>query len=149
MKPSPATISVALLTVADADEAFALARLAFGHLTPGRWRQIVRRWTSSGQTASGALLARDSAGRLVGIAPFAVRSDLCDGKTLWVERVAAFALVDSEPVVVALADGLRTTARALDCRRLKVDTGVADGALRQALARTSDCVRSTLIQSTV
>ncbi len=149
MKPSPATISVARLTSADADEAFALARLAFGQLAPGRWRQIVRRWTASGQPTSGALLARDSAGRLVGIAPFAVRSDLCEGKTLWVERVAAFALVDSEPVVVALADGLRTTARALDCRRLKVDTGVADGALRDALARTSDCVRSTLIQSTI
>jgi len=149
MKPSPATISVARLTSTDIDEAFGLARLAFSDLTPGRWRQIARRWTTSGQAASGALLARDAALRLVGIAPYAVRTDLCQGKTLWVERVAAFALVDSEPVVIALADGLRATARALDCRRLKVDTGVADSALRDALARSSDCVRSTLVQSTV
>lgn len=149
MKPSPATISVARLTSADIEEAFGLARLAFSDLTPGRWRQIARRWTTSGHANSGALLARDGAGRLVGIAPFAVRTDLCQGKTLWVERVAAFALVDSEPVVIALADALRATARAFDCRRLKVETGAADSTLRQALARTPDCVRSTLVQSTV
>lgn len=149
MTPSPATISVARLTSADIDEAFCLARLAFSELTPAHWRRISRRWTTSGQATSGALLARDAAGRLVGIAPFGVRTDLCPGKTLWVERVAAFALVDSEPVVIALADGLRATARELDCQRLKVETGAADDALRQALARTSDSVRSTLIQSTV
>lgn len=149
MKPSPATISVARLTSADIDEAFCLARLAFSGLTLGRWRQIARRWTTSEHPTSGALLARDSVGRMVGIAPFAVRADLCQGKTLWVERVAAFALVDSKPVVTALADGLRTTARALDCRRLKVETGVGDTTLREALARTPDCVRSTLVQSTV
>jgi hypothetical protein len=149
MKPSPAQISIARLTPADADDAFGLARLAFSQLTPGRWRRIVRRWTSSEQASSGALLARDGAGRLVGIAPFTVRADLCEGKTLWVERVAAFALVDAGPVVVALAEGLRATARAFDCRRLKVETGAADAALRQALSRAPDCVRSTLVQSTV
>ncbi len=149
MTPSPAPISVARLTPADIDEAFCLARLAFSDLTPGRWRRISRRWTTSGQAQSGALLARDGAGRLVGIAPFVVRTDLCQGKTLWVERVAAFALVDSEPVVIALTDGLRATARALDCQRLKVETRDADDALRRALAHTPDSVRSTLIQSTV
>lgn len=149
MKPPPATISVARLTSADIDEAFCLARLAFSDLTPGRWRRISRRWTTSEQATSGALLARDGAGRLVGIAPFVVRAELCQGKTLWVERVAAFALVDSVPVVIALADGLRATARALDCQRLKVETGAADDALRHALTRTPDSVRSTLVQSTV
>ncbi|MDO9473256.1 MAG: hypothetical protein Q7J28_09370 [Caulobacter sp.] len=149
MKPSPATISVARLTSADIDEAFCLARLAFSDLTPGRWRRTARRWTASAHSTSGALLARDGAGRLVGIAPFVVRTDLCQGKTLWVERVAAFALIDSEPVVIALTDSLRATARALDCQRLKVETGAADDALRRALTHTPDSVRSTLIQSTV
>jgi hypothetical protein len=63
--------------------------------------------------------------------------------------VAAFALVDSEPVVIALTEGLRATARALECRRLKVETGVGDRSLRDALARAPDCVRSTLVESTV
>ncbi len=149
MKPSLAAISVAPLTSGDIDEAFGLARLAFSELTPGRWRRIARRWATGGNLTSGALLARDATGRLVGLAPFAVRADLCPGKTLWVERVAAFALVDSEPVVIALAEGLRATARALDCRRLKVETGVGDNSLREALARAPDCVRSTLVESTV
>jgi hypothetical protein len=149
MKSSLATVSVARLTSADVDEAFGLARLAFGDLTPGRWRRIARRWATGGNLTSGALLARDGTGRLVGIAPFVARADLCSGKTLWVERVAAFALVDSEPVVIALTEGLRATARMLECRRLKVETGVGDRSLRDALSRAPDCVRSTLVESTV
>ena len=149
MKPSLATISVARLTSADIDEAFGLARLAFCDLTPGRWRQLARRWSTGEQATAGALLARDAAGRLVGLAPYAVRSDLCPGKTLWVEKVVAFALVDAEPVVTALADGLRALARAQGCHRLKVETATGDNALRDALTRSPDCVRSTLVQSTV
>jgi hypothetical protein len=149
MKLPLATISVARLTSADIDEAFGLARLAFSDLTPGRWRQIAQRWAKGERASSGALLARDGAGRLVGLAPYVVRADLCAGKTLWVEKVLAFSLVDAGPVVIALADSLRDAARALDCRHMKVETGAGDGALRDALTRAPDSVRSTLIQSTV
>ena len=143
MKLPLATISVARLTSADIDEAFGLARLAFSDLTPGRWRQIAQRWAKGERASSGALLARDGAGRLVGLAPYVVRADLCAGKTLWVEKVLAFSLVDAGPVVIALADSLRDAARARSIRKAissrQARTRPSSRSARRSMASRSSC----------
>jgi len=148
MSDTASRISVSVFEAQDADSALGLAKLALPDLTPSRWRQLVKRWTNPGGPGSGALLARDAAGRIAGFAPYEVRADLCPGRTLWVEKVVAVSLVDSGPVVRALADALSHRAQQLGCRRLKVETCPADGALRRALARGGG-VRSTLVQATV
>lgn len=142
-------ITVSRISPVDADSAFGLARLAFPDLTAGRWRRLVRRWTTPARAAAGALLAKDAAGRVVGFAPYEARADLCPGRTLWVERVVAVSLVDTAPVMRALARALADLAQQQGCRRLKVETGVADRVLRTALSRRAGAVRSTLLQATV
>lgn len=142
-------ISVSRLRAEEIDEVFWLARLAFPELTPGQWRRQARRWTAKGQGAAGALIARDAVGRLAGLAPFEVRTDLQPGRSLWVEKIAAFSLVDARPVVRALADGLREVARTLGCRGLKVEVETGDRALLAALGRVPDSARSTLARVTV
>ena len=96
-------VMVTRLSPSEIDETFWLARLTFPDLTPARWRASARRWTAHPTGAAGALLARDAAGRLVGLAPFNVRTNLQGGRSLWVEKVASFALLDGRPVVQALA----------------------------------------------
>ncbi|MFZ5670744.1 MAG: hypothetical protein ACOY4K_14740 [Pseudomonadota bacterium] len=142
-------ISVSRLTAAEIDEVFWLARLVFTDLAPGQWRRRAKRWTAREQGAAGALIARDAAGRLVGLAPFEVRTDLQPGRSLWVEKIAAFSLVDARPVVRALADGLRDVARSLGCRGLKVEVETGDRALLAELGRVPDSARSTLARVTV
>jgi hypothetical protein len=142
-------VSVSRLSPDEIDEAFALARLAFPGLTPGRWRTTARRWTAQPAGAAGALLARDGAGRLIGLAPFQVRTNLQGGRILWVERVASFALLDGRPVVAALAEGLRAMARTLDCRGLNVQIETGDRALLGALDRGHGAARCTLVRATV
>lgn len=146
-EPAPRII-VSPLTAQDAEAAFGLARLAYPDLGTARWRQLVRSWTASRRATRGALLARDGAGRIAGFAPFEVRTDLTPGRSLWVETVVAVSLVDSEPAVRALALALSERAQALGCRRLKIESGASDRALRRALARNG-AVRSALIQATV
>ncbi len=146
MSEAISSITVSRFALTDADAAFGLARLAFPDLTPARWRRLGKRWAAG---RGGALLARDKAGRIVGFAPYETRSDVGPGKVLWVERVVAVSLVDSAPTVRALADGLTRVAQQLGCKRLKVETGVADRALRTALSRGPGAVLSTLVQATV
>ena len=142
-------IVVARLSESEIDEAFGLARLAFPNLTPGRWRATARRWAAHPTGATGALVARDGAGRLNGLAPFSVHTNLQAGRSLWVERVASFALLDGRPVVEALADGLREVARSLGCRGLTVQIETGDRALLEALGRGRGSARSTLLSATV
>lgn len=149
MSDTAPAISISTMSAADADSAFGLARLAFPDLTPTRWRQLVKRWTGAGRAAAGALLARDGAGRIVGFAPYEVRTDLCPGRTLWVERVVAVSLIDAGPALRALAAGLSDMARRVGCQRLKVETAPADRALRQVLSRSAGTIRSTVLQATV
>ena len=146
---SAAAITVSTFTPADADAAFGLARLAFPDLTASQWRKLVRRWTMSERPTAGAIVARDSAGRVVGFAPYGVRDDLCRGRTLWVDRVVAVSLIDSAPAVRVMAKALSDKARTLGCVRLKVETAPSDRALRQALSRGAGAVRSTVLQATV
>jgi len=142
-------VVVTRLSAGEVDEAFGLARLAFPTLTPGRWRATARRWTAHPTGAAGALVARDGAGRLIGLAPFTVQTNLQAGRSLWVERVASFALLDGRPVIEALADGLRDVARSLGCRGLTVQIETGDRALLAALGRGCDSARSTLLNATV
>lgn len=143
------TVAVTRLSTDEIDEAFGLARLAFPGLTPGRWRATARRWTAHPGGATGALVARDGAGRLNGLAPFTVRSNLQAGRSLWVERVASFSLLDGRPVVEALADGLRDVARSLGCRGLTVQIETGDRALLAALGRKPGSAKCTLVSATV
>ncbi|HRD45020.1 MAG TPA: hypothetical protein PLF78_00905 [Caulobacter sp.] len=92
------------------------------------------------------MLARDGAGRIVGFAPYEIRTDLCPGRTLWVERVVAVSLIDSTPAVRALVSALSDLARRLGCWRMKVETAGADRILRQALSRGAGPLRSTVLQ---
>lgn len=142
-------VSVSRLTADEVDEAFGLARLAFPGLTLSRWRTTARRWTARPDGQAGALLARDGAGRLIGLAPFAVRKNLRAGRTLWVERVASFALLDGRPVVEALANGLQELARTLNCRGLEVAIETGDQALREALSTQVHSIESTLFHAAV
>jgi hypothetical protein len=142
-------VVVTRLSPGEIDEAFWLARLAFPDLTSARWRATARRWTSHPAGSAGALLARDAAGRLVGLAPFAVRTSLQGARSLWVEKVTSFALLDGRPTVKALADGLREVARALGCRGLTVQIETGDTALISALGRGRDSARSTLLRATL
>lgn len=142
-------VVVTRLAADEVDEAFGLARLAFPDLTPGRWRATARRWTAHPDGANGALVARDGAGRLNGLAPFTVQTNLQAGRSLWVERVAAFSLLDARPVVEALADGLREVARSLGCRGMTVQIETGDRALLEALGRGRASARSTLVRATV
>jgi len=142
-------ILVKRLSPSEIDETFWLARLAFPDLTPARWKATARRWTAHPTGAAGALLARDAAGRLIGLAPFNVRTNLQGGRSLWVEKVASFALLDGRPVVQALAASLREVARSLDCRGLTVQIETGDTALLQALGRGRHSARSTLVSATI
>lgn len=142
-------IVVTRLTADEIDEAFGLARLAFPGLTPSRWRAVAKRWAAHPDGATGALLARDGAGRLSGLAPFAVQTNIQAGRSLWVERVASFALLDGRPVVEALAAGLHEIARTLGCRGLTVQIETGDRALLAALGRKPGSARSTLVSATV
>ncbi|CAN1571776.1 hypothetical protein MCEMIH16_03285 [Caulobacteraceae bacterium] len=142
-------VIVTRLSPGEIDEAFWLARLTFPDLTPARWRATARRWTAHPTGAAGALLARDAAGRLIGLAPFAVRTNLQGGRSLWVEKVASFALLDGRPVVRALAESLREVARALGCRGLTVQIDTGDTALLQAMSRGRDSARCTLVRATL
>lgn len=149
MKPRLNSIVVTRLSTEEIDEAFGLARLAFPGLTPGRWRATARRWTARPAGARGALLARDGAGRLNGLAPFTVRNNLQAGRSLWVERVASFSLLDGKPVVEALAEGLRDIARSLGCRGMTVQIETGDRALLTALGGKPGCAKTTLVSATV
>ncbi|MDO9223065.1 MAG: hypothetical protein Q7U20_05040 [Caulobacter sp.] len=140
---------VTRLTADEIDEAFGLARLAFPGLTPARWRATAKRWAAHPDGANGALLARDGAGRLNGLAPFAVHTNLQAGRSLWVERVASFALLDGRPVVEALARGLHEVARSLGCRGLTVQIETGDRALLAALGRKPGSAKCTLVSATV
>lgn len=143
------SVVVTRLSPDEIDEAFGLARLAFPGLTLARWRATARRWTAHPDGGTGALLARDSAGRLSGLAPFTVRSNLQTGRSLWVERVASFSLLDGRPVVAALADGLREVARSQGCRGMTVQIETGDRALLAALGRKPGCAKSTLVNATI
>ncbi len=143
------TVVVTRLSTDEIDEAFGLARLTFPGLTPGRWRSTARRWTAHPGGATGALVARDGAGRLSGLAPFAVRSNLQAGRSLWVERVASFSLLDGRPIIAALADGLREIARSQGCRGMTVQIETGDRALLAALGRKPGSARSTLVSATL
>lgn len=143
------TVVVTRLTTDEIDEAFGLARLAFPGLTPGRWRATARRWAAHPVGANGALVARDAAGRLTGIAPFTVHTNLQAGRSLWVERVASYSLIDGRPIVEALANGLRDVARSLGCRGMTVQIETGDRALLAALGRKPGSAKSTLLSATV
>jgi len=149
MKPRMNSVVVTRLSTDEIDEAFGLARLVFPGLTPGRWRSTARRWTAHPAGAAGALVARDGAGRLNGLAPFSVRNNLQAGRSLWVERVASFSLLDGRPVVEALAEGLRDVARSLGCRDMTVQIETGDRALLTALGRKPGSATSTLVSATV
>lgn len=127
-------ITIARLIETDAAEAFGLARLAFGGLAQGRWRQMVRRWTRRPEGSQGALVGRDRGGRLVGFAPFAVRETLSEGRVLWVEGVIGFSLLDPAPIIAALTEGLAEVANAQGCRGMEVAIRREDRVLRAALA---------------
>lgn len=141
-------ITVSAITAQDEVGPFGLARLAFPDLTVARWRRLLKRWTGDGRGMAGALVARDSAGRIVGFAPYEVRSDLSPGRILWVERVVAVSLVDSGPALRALAEALVEQAARLGCKRLKIETCSADRVLREALVR-GGAVRSVVLQATI
>jgi len=143
------TVVVTRLSADEIDEAFGLARLAFPGLTPGRWRTTARRWAAHPDGANGALVARDAVGRLNGLAPFAVHTNLQAGRSLWVERVASYSLIDGRPIIEALAAGLREVARSLGCRGLTVQIETGDRALLTALGRKPGSARSTLVSATV
>lgn len=142
-------VVVTRLVADEVDEAFGLARLAFPDLTPARWRATARRWTAHPEGTTGALVARDGAGRLNGLAPFTVQTNLQAGRSLWVERVASFSLLDARPIVEALADGLRDVARSLGCRGMTVQIETGDRALLEALGRGRTSAKSTLVRATV
>ena len=143
------TIIVSRLSTDEIDEVFGLARLAFPGLTPGRWRATARRWTAHPVGARGALVARDAAGRLSGLAPFTVQTNLQAGRSLWVERVASSSLLDGRPVIEALAEGLREVARSLGCRGMTVQIETGDRALLTALRRGQGSAKSTLVSATI
>lgn len=143
------TVVVSRLSADEIDEAFGLARLAFPGLTPARWRTTARRWTAHPDGANGALVARDAVGRLNGLAPFTVHTNLQAGRSLWVERVASYSLIDGRPIVEALAMGLCEVARSLGCRGLTVQIETGDRALLTALGRKPGSARSTLVSATV
>jgi hypothetical protein len=142
-------IDIARLTEADSAEAFGLARLAFGNLSPGRWRSLIRRWTKRPEGSEGALVARDQARRLVGLAPFQVRSNLGSGRVLWVERMIGFALLDAAPVNKALALGLMDIAETLKCEGMDVAIETRDMALRSALSTVRTPRESSLVHCQV
>ena len=78
-----------------------------------------------------------------------MRTNLQGGRSLWVEKVASFALLDGRPVVRALAESLREVARALGCRGLTVQIDTGDTALLQAMSRGRDSARCTLVRATL
>jgi len=142
-------IDIARLTEVDSSEAFGLARLAFGNVSPARWRILIKRWTRRPEGSDGALVARDQARRLVGLAPFQVRSNLRSGRVLWVERIIGFALLDAAPVNNALALGLVQIARTLNCEGMDVAIETRDEALRAALGAVQALRESSLVHCQV
>lgn len=78
-----------------------------------------------------------------------MRNNLQAGRSLWVERVASFSLLDGRPVVEALAEGLRDVARSLGCRDMTVQIETGDRALLTALGRKPGSATSTLVSATV
>jgi hypothetical protein len=142
-------IDIARLTEADSPEAFGLARLAFGDVSPVRWRSLIRRWARRPDGGEGALVARDQARRLVGLAPFQVRSNLGSGRVLCVERMIGFALLDAAPVNNALAIGLMEIAKALNCQGMDVAIETRDEALRTALGAVRTPRESVLVHCKV
>jgi hypothetical protein len=142
-------IDIARLTEADSPEAFGLARLVFGDVSPVRWRSLIKRWTRRPEGAEGALVARDQASRLVGLALFQVRSNLGSGRVLWVERMIGFALLDATPVNAALALGLVEIAQTLNCQGMDVAIETRDEALRQALGAVRTSRESSLVHCQV
>lgn len=112
-----ARLSIQLLSTADIDEAYVLARLCDAGLTLKAWRaKVVLR--NASPDAGGVLLARDLEARPCGLVVYALR-DQPDGKlSLQVETLIGFDVLDPRRVASALITEVVRLARAVGCETL-------------------------------
>ena len=112
-----ARVSIQLLSTADIDEAYVLARLCDAGLTLKAWRvKAAARNASPG--AGGVLLARDLEARPCGLVVYALM-DQPDGKlSLQVESLIGFDVLDPRRVASALITEVVRLARAVGCETL-------------------------------
>lgn len=112
-----ARVSIQLLSTADIDEAYVLARLGDAGLTLEAWRAKAAMRNAS-PDAGGVLLARDLEARPCGLLVYAL-TDQPDGKlSLQVETLIGFDVLDPRRVASALITEVVRLARAVGCETL-------------------------------
>lgn len=117
----------------EADAAYALARLGYPELSLAGWRRLARRILRSRPGRSGALTARDGAGRLNGMLIYAVDPALNGPPTLRIEKLIAFDMMDACPVAEALVAQALTLGRAQGCDAIAVRRPLSPSAETTAL----------------
>jgi hypothetical protein len=112
-----ARVSIQILSTADIDEAYVLARLGDAGLTLKAWRaKVVLR--NASPDAGGVLLARDLEARPCGLVVYAL-TDQPDGRrSLQVETLIGCHVLDPQRVASALITEVVRLARAVGCETL-------------------------------
>lgn len=112
-----ARVSIKMLSTDDIDEAYVLARLCDAGLTLKAWRAKVLLRNASPATG-GVLLARDLAARPCGLVVYAL-TDQPDGRrSLQVEMLIGFDVLDPGRIASALIAEVVRLARAVGCETL-------------------------------
>ena len=112
-----ARVSIQLLSTADIDEAYVLARLCDAGLTLSAWRaKVALRNASPG--AGGVLLARDLEARPCGLVVYVLRDQQDGMPSLQVETLIGFDLLDPQRVAAALITEVVRLARSVGCETL-------------------------------
>lgn len=124
---------IAPLEPHEVDAAYALARLGYPELSLAGWRRLARHMLRPGPGRSGALTARDGAGRLNGMLIYAVDAALSGPPALRVEKLIAFDMMDACPVAEALVARALTLGRAQGCDAIALRRPLSPSAETTAL----------------
>lgn len=112
-----ACVTIHRLSVEDTDEAWVLARLGDPGLTLEAWRERAARRNASPMTG-GVLLARDRTARPCGLAVYTLADLPGGGRSLQVESLIGFAVLDPFAVASALISEVVRLARTFGCETL-------------------------------
>lgn len=102
----------------DVEEAFVLARLALPELTLDDWRRGLQERDRQG---CGAVVARDTAGHMRGLALYRTAPRIGRSNSLQIERLIAFDLMAPQTVAEALLSHIIKRAHSLGCTALSID----------------------------
>ena len=124
---------IAPLEPHEVDAAYAMARLGYPELSLAGWRRLARHILRCGPGRSGALTARDGAGRLNGMLIYAVDPALNGPPALRVEKLIAFDMMDAGLVAEALVARALTLGRAQGCDAIALRRPLSPSAETTAL----------------